>query len=86
MRWWNEPRYVSDAGLRCYFSERDRGGPARLECYRRLLKQTGNARRAAETGFVAAVVASLRRAAQFVLLPRSGWRGQGALGPELAGR
>ena len=31
-------RWVSDEdGLRCYFSEPDRGGLTRLECYRRLL-------------------------------------------------
>jgi hypothetical protein len=33
-----EARWISDGdGMRCYFSERDRRGPSRLECYRRLL-------------------------------------------------
>jgi len=38
MAWWNdEPRWVSDEGVRCYLADSDRGGPSRLECYRRLL-------------------------------------------------
>lgn len=33
-----EARWISDGdGMRCYFSERDRRGLSRLECYRRLL-------------------------------------------------
>ena len=28
--------------MRCYFTERDRGGPTRLECYRRILTQPTN--------------------------------------------
>jgi hypothetical protein len=41
MRGWNdEAQWVCDEnGLRSYFSERDPGGPSRLECYRRLLGQ-----------------------------------------------
>src|SRR5262245_21800913 len=39
MAWWNdEQRWVSEDGLRCYFVlESDRGGPSRLDCYRRML-------------------------------------------------
>jgi hypothetical protein len=41
MGWSTESRqWVSDDGLRCYFSERDPGGPSRLECYRRLLAES----------------------------------------------
>ena len=39
--WNDEAQWVSDEdGLRWYFSERDPGGPSRLECYRRLLGES----------------------------------------------
>ena len=39
MAWWNdEPSWVSEDGVRCYFADSDHRGPSRLECYRRLLR------------------------------------------------
>jgi hypothetical protein len=47
MRGWNdEAQWVTgDDGLRWYFSERNPGGPSRLECYRQLLAEPGDSRR-----------------------------------------
>jgi len=41
MAWLSDERrrWVSDDGLRCYFSSRGGRGPSQLECYRRLLSE-----------------------------------------------
>jgi hypothetical protein len=57
---WDQKKWVNDDGLRCYFSQRDSGGPTRLECYRRLLREPEDARsaRRAWPGFLAACAAA----------------------------
>jgi hypothetical protein len=62
---WNETLWVSDEGLRSYFTQRDPGGPSRLDCYRRLLTESRGLERAAEGAvpFVSACGASARRLA-----------------------
>ena len=84
---WNEPHFVNDDGLRVYFSEHDRGGPSRLECYRRLLASSADRGPSAyyEPRHISAGITSVRRFADLFHLPWSGWRAQTA-GQELAGR
>src|SRR5262245_34502228 len=57
---WDQKKWVNDDGLRCYFTERDRGGPTRLECYRRLLREPegGESTRRAWPGFLTACAAA----------------------------
>jgi hypothetical protein len=85
MGWWNEPKYVSDEGLRFYFTERARGGPSRLDCYRRLLAASADTPPSPSRA-TSARVAAVRHLADLFLLPLSGWRSHGAMGHELAGR
>jgi hypothetical protein len=79
MRDWNdEAQWVSDEdGVRWYFSERDRGGPSRLECYRRLLSEAGDRER---RGYLASVLSAydstLRRVVDLLALVKQNWRGQ----------
>jgi hypothetical protein len=62
-RWYSEPRWVSENGLRWYFSEPDPGGLSRLECYRRLLAEPARPtrRRFAVSASLTAWAAPLRR-------------------------
>ena len=89
MSWWNDgAQWVSDEnGLRWYFSERDPGGPSRLECYRRLLGEPMAATpRLASPLCVVASALPLRRLAEMFEVAKKGWRGQPAVQHELAGR
>jgi hypothetical protein len=79
MRVWNdEAQWVSDEdGVRWYFSERDPGGPSRLECYRRLLGEAGDWE---QRGYLASIFfaydATLRRLVDLLDLVKQNWRGQ----------
>ena len=79
MRGWNdEAQWVSDEnGLRWYFSERDPGGPSRLECYRRLLGESdGWDHRGNMASLLTAYDATLRRVVDLLDLVKQNWRGQ----------
>jgi hypothetical protein len=73
MRGWNhETQWVTDIdGLRWYFSERDPGGPSRLECYRRLLGEPADV--PPPPSFLAA---HLRAFATLLELAKRNWRNQ----------
>ena len=87
MGWWNEPLYVNDDGLRWYFSERDRGGPSRLDCYRRLLSVPANRHEDVydEPQRISEGVASVRRFAD-LFHPWAGSRSHSDVGHALVGR
>jgi hypothetical protein len=71
-----EARWLSDGdGMRCYFSERDRRGPSRLECYRRLLAKPDDIKQGGYRSldpFLAG--APLQRFAALLELGRKIWR------------
>jgi hypothetical protein len=83
MRWWREERqWVSDDGLRCYFSERDPGGPSRLECYRRLLAEPVETRWGGHSRAHVLRASWSNRAFENVLaFVQGGWRRLAAVGP-----
>ena len=85
-RWNDETQWVSDEdGLRWYFSERDPGGPSRLECYRRLLAEPDVNRRDDNPSFCGlVVVATLRRLADLLEVVKRAWRGQPVIQHEVA--
>ena len=67
--WSDEAQWVIDEdGLRWYFSERNPGGPSRLECYRRLLGQPeGSKQHGAIASFwLTTSAATLRRLADML--------------------
>jgi hypothetical protein len=92
-RWNVDRQWVSDEdGFRWYFSERDPGGPSRLECYRLLLAKPGELKgrpayvpRFCLDAYSAAAAAIARWADLFELAKRA-WRGQAVLKHEIAGR
>ena len=61
--WSDESRWVSEDGVRCYFSERAHRGPTRLECYRRMLSEPAPPTPARPPFDLTAVLAGLRRVA-----------------------
>jgi hypothetical protein len=85
-RWHDETQWVSDEdGLRWYFSERDPGGPSRLECYRRLLAEPDVNRRECIPSFRGpVVVATLQRVADLLEVVQRAWRGQPVIQREIA--
>jgi hypothetical protein len=69
--WSDESRWVSEDGVRCYFSERARRGPTRLECYRRMLREPMPPTPARAPFELAAALAGLRRVAGWVDIMRA---------------
>jgi hypothetical protein len=87
-RWNDEAQWVSDEnGLRWYFSERDPGGPSRLECYRRLLAEPVDepGRDYVPSFCLTAYTSAQRRWADLLELARRAWRGQPIVQHEIAG-
>ena len=74
MAWWNdESRFVSENGVRCYSVESDRGGPSRLECYRRMLTKPAEAKPRGHLGRLSLIPLAWRFT-DLVDLARGGWR------------
>jgi hypothetical protein len=75
---WNDTRvWVSDEnGMRWYFSERDPGGPSRLECYRRLLAEPTDLTRRGHRASCdfSEYVAPFRRMAVLLGLAKRSWQ------------
>jgi hypothetical protein len=69
--WSDESRWVSEDGVRCYFSEHARRGPTRLECYRRMLREPAPPTPARARFELAAALAGLRRVAGWVDIMRT---------------
>jgi hypothetical protein len=71
-----EARWFSDGdGMRCYFSERDRRGPSRLECYRRLLAKPDDIKQGGYRSLdLLLACAPLQRFAAWLELGRKNWR------------
>jgi hypothetical protein len=71
-----EARWLSDGdGMRCYFSEGDRRGPSRLQCYRRLLAKPDDMKQGGYRSLdpLLAIV-PLQRFAALLELGRKTWR------------